>query len=176
MEEWRDILGYEWRYQISSLWKVKSLYRIDNNNHPVKERLLKIMLGNRWYYTVNLHLMWKVKSFSLHRLLGINFIENPNNLAQINHKNWNKLDNSLENLEWVSQLDNIRHSFYVLWNKAWHHFKKRLIQISLTGKVIQEWDSARCVQRELWFAASTISKVLNWKREKAYWYKWEFVK
>lgn len=108
MEEWRDISGYEGSYQVSNLGRVKSLKRIvtKSNGHQqnVKERILKAGPTNG-YLTVFLNR----KSEYVHRLVAKTFIENPNNLKEVNHINLNRSYNYPENLEWVSTRDNSLH-------------------------------------------------------------------
>ena len=65
------------------------------------------------YVRVGINVNGKTKSYLLHRLLAATFINNPNNLDYVNHKNGIKHDNNLENLEWISHSDNIKHAIYV---------------------------------------------------------------
>ena len=76
-----------------------------------KNKQLKPVLSNVGYLKVTLCNNGTTKDFSLHRLIGIAFIENPNNYPMINHKNGVKSDNRLENLEWCSASQNIQHAF-----------------------------------------------------------------
>lgn len=95
MEEWRDIEGYEGLYQVSNEGRVKSL----NYNKTKKEKILK-PTSNRGYLMVNLHNEGRKKYCQIHRLVANAFIENPNNLPQVNHKDEDKTNNHVENLEW----------------------------------------------------------------------------
>ena len=109
MEEiWKDIEGFEGLYQVSNLGRVRSLDReIRQNNRPyyIKGRILKNIKGE--YYYVNLHGEdGAVRKLKVHRLVADAFIPNPDNLPQINHKNENKMDNRVENLEWVTAQQN----------------------------------------------------------------------
>ncbi|MBM5782939.1 MAG: endonuclease [Pelagibacterales bacterium] len=108
MEEvWRDIKGYEGLYQVSSLGNVKSL----NYNRTKKEKVLKFGKDKGGYYFVVLYLNKKAKTIIAHRLVAIAFLENPENKPQVNHLNGKKLDNRVENLEWSSRSENMRHAF-----------------------------------------------------------------
>lgn len=99
MEEWKDIKGYEGIYQISNKGRVKSL----GNNKTRKEKILKPKPANNGYIRVYLCRKGeKPKPFLVHRLVAEHFILNPDNLPVVNHKDENKLNNNVENLEWCS--------------------------------------------------------------------------
>jgi len=92
------------------------MYEIDHNGNVythnlLKERILKTGLMTSGYKMVCLRKNKKAKCFSIHRLLAIYFIPNPNNLPQVNHIDGNKLNNSLDNLEWCSSSENIQHMY-----------------------------------------------------------------
>lgn len=105
-EIWKDIDGYEGLYQVSNLGNVKSL--TNRSNHK-EEKILKLNTNGK-YYLVNICKNTKKKTLLIHRLVAKAFIDNPNNLPQINHINGNKLDNRVENLEWCTCRENIIHS------------------------------------------------------------------
>lgn len=105
MEIWKDIKDYEGLYQVSNLGRVKSLYRIDSSNHKVYEKILKTRERHS-YIAVDLHKEGKAKTFSVHRLVAMAFISNPDNKPQINHKDENKENNCVDNLEWCTVLYN----------------------------------------------------------------------
>ena len=97
-EEWRDIKGYEGKYQISNLGRVKSL----NYKHTKKEKILSNVPDTEGYLLVSLYKSGKKKPFRIHKLVAIHFIPNPNNLPEINHKDEDKTNNGVSNLEWCS--------------------------------------------------------------------------
>ena len=99
MEEWRDIKGYEGLYQVSSLGRVKSLKDSHDN---YREKILKP--GNvRGYLHVNLYKDTKRKTYRIHRLVAEAFISNPNNYEEVNHKDEDKTNNCVSNLEWCTR-------------------------------------------------------------------------
>jgi hypothetical protein len=119
-EIWKDIIGYEGYYQISNLGRVKSLDRIVDNRRGQflrKGRFLKPYKSTKAYMLLGLCVNGKMKAFTFHRILAKHFIPNPENKKEINHKNGVRDDNRLENLEWVTGSENIRHSFKVLKRK-----------------------------------------------------------
>jgi len=114
MEEiWKDIDGYIGYYQISNLGNVKSLERIVERNGVVqkrKERIMSKRQNSDGYYIAKLNLNRTSKSIPIHRLVAQAFIPNPLKLPEVNHKDCNRQNNNVNNLEWCSHYDNIKHS------------------------------------------------------------------
>ena len=104
-EEWKDIKGYEGKYQVSNLGRIKSL----NYNHTKKEKILDIKPRKDGYMYVGLFKNGKRKSFKVHRLVAEVFIENPNKYPVINHKDENKSNNCISNLEWCTHKYNVNY-------------------------------------------------------------------
>ena len=105
MEEiWKDIKGYEGHYKVSNLGNVKSF-------KYGKETLLKRRLTDRGYDTAMLYDKGKQKCFKIHRLVAQAFIPNLENKSEVNHIDGNKLNNSVDNLEWCTHKENITHGF-----------------------------------------------------------------
>lgn len=100
-EIWKDIINYEGLYQISNLGNVKSVK---------KSKLMKVDLHQDGYNRLWLSKENKSKGFLLHRLIAIHFIPNPNNLPEVNHKDADKLNNSIDNLEWCTHSENMAHA------------------------------------------------------------------
>ena len=94
-EIYRDIKGYEGLYQVSNLGNVKSL----NYNNTNKEKVLQLCAHEKGYLYVGLYKNGKRKSYIVHRLVAETFLNNPDNLPEINHKDENKTNNCVDNLE-----------------------------------------------------------------------------
>lgn len=98
IEEWRPVVGYEGLYEVSSYGRVRSLdrycYRLQKGKvlSPAKDRY--------GYLTVTLNCNGKSKTIKIHRLVAQAFLPNPDNLPQVNHKDENKINNIVYNLEW----------------------------------------------------------------------------
>jgi hypothetical protein len=99
-EIWKDIKGYENLYQVSNFGNVKSL----RNNITLKPNVKK-----NGYYRVSLSKNGKVKESNIHYLVASTFIENPESKPTVNHKDLNKLNNCVTNLEWATMKEQIRH-------------------------------------------------------------------
>lgn len=110
MEEWRDVIGYEGIYQVSSYGNVRSLDRviIRKNGHPmtIKGRLLSDCEDSQTYGNIHLYKDGVRKREYVHRLVAQAFLPNPDNLPCVDHVNGDKKDNRASNLRWVSFYEN----------------------------------------------------------------------
>jgi hypothetical protein len=111
MEIWKDITGFDGRYEVSNLGRVRSL--LDCLLRP-KTPTLKIQsVDMNGYPTVNLYFHKKLIVKRIHRLVALAFIPNPANKPQVNHIDGVKSNNNLSNLEWVTKSENIQHSYNI---------------------------------------------------------------
>jgi len=111
LEEWRDITGYEGYYQVSSKGNVRSLDRTLINSIGVEsnvkgKKIYKSLVG-AGYYQVKLYKDGKKLNQYVHQLVASAFIPNPKNYSEINHIDYNKENNCVENLEWCTHIENI---------------------------------------------------------------------
>lgn len=111
MEIWRDIAGFEGFYMVSSIGRVKrgQVYRGIYRNGQVKERIIK-PFSCKGYLRVTMIKNGKRANFFVHRLVAFAFIPNHENKPVINHKNFIRNDNRVENLEWCTLIENVQHS------------------------------------------------------------------
>ena len=105
-EIWKDIVGYEGLYQVSNLGNVKRI------NFFKKERFVIPCSNGSGYLYVSLSKNNKRKNFYIHRLVATAFIENHDNLPVINHKDENRSNNSVDNLEWCTQKYNCNYGLH----------------------------------------------------------------
>ena len=135
-EEWREIKGYEGKYQISNLGRVKSL---KGNHGNYREKILSGSPNTGGYLQVDLLKNGKRNTFKIHKLVAIHFIDNPNNLPEINHKDENKQNNKVSNLEWCTRKYN--QNYGTRTQRASEKMKgsknprSRKVQCITTGKV-----------------------------------------
>lgn len=120
-EDWKDVAGFEVLYQVSNIGRVKNF---------ITSKILKPSFCFGGYPQVMISKgCRKFKTFKIHRLVGLAFIDNPENKPFINHKNGDVKDNRVENLEWCSAHENTKHSYDVLNRIPYHgetHDKAKL--------------------------------------------------
>lgn len=112
-EQWRDIPGWEGLYQASTEGRIRSVDRLKGDSgsgRAVKGRIMAYTLNHKGYRTVHLSRGGTGKRVSVHRMVAATFIPNESRKEQVNHKNGIKTDNRVENLEWVTNLENMRHA------------------------------------------------------------------
>lgn len=134
METWKDIQGYEGRYQVSNLGRVRSFTKKSNG------KLLIPIKTKKGYLTVRLYSnRVTYKQFSIHRLVACAFIDNTYSKKQVNHMNGIKSDNNLNNLEWSTNQENQEHAFELGLNKIEKGEKAR--NVKLTQKQVDDINS-----------------------------------
>lgn len=174
-EIFKDIKGYEGLYQVSNLGRVKSL----NYRHTGKERILKLEKLNTGYLQVGLSKEGKLKKCKVHRLVASAFIENPNNFKQVNHKNEDKTDNCLRNLEWCDV--NYNNNYGTRTRRASESMKGIHINrkdLSRPIKCIENgvvYHSTKEAERQTGVYHSDISKCCNGDRKTAGGFHWQSI-
>lgn len=129
-EIWKDIEGYEGLYKISNYGRVKSIPR--NGTQVKTEKILKRIITDCNYVVAVLSKENKIKRILVHRLVAKAFIPNPENKPCINHKDGNKHNNCVDNLEWCTYSENLKHAFANNLRKPTNqHIKKRMMGLSL---------------------------------------------
>ena len=161
MEIWKDIKGYEGKYQISSLGRVKSL----KYNNTKESKLLHQSLINN-YYSVCLWKQRKGKQYRIHRLVAEAFIPNPLHLPEVNHIDENKLNNNVDNLEWCSSKYNCN---YGARNKK----LSKPVQCVETGII---YPSILNAGKQTGINYTHLGDVARGKRKTAGGYHWKYVK
>lgn len=176
-EEWRDIAGYEGYYQVSNLGRVRSLDRyVPHKTFGQQFRkggLMATHITNAGYISVNLCKNNKYKSFDIHRLVALAFIGCGGSEMEVNHKDENKQNNIVDNLEWVTKSQNNRYGTKV--ERQATKVKLPVLQYDTSGNFIREWESA--TDAELSISGKftgAISHNINGKTKTAFGYVWRF--
>ena len=167
-EVWKDIVEYEGIYQVSNLGKVK------NKNN----KLLKLKKDKNGYLIAYLYKNSIMKCKKVHRLVAKAFIPNLENKPQVNHKDGNKQNNNVNNLEWCSNRENIIHC----WENNLHTKKfgnkhdgaRKILQYDLDGNFIKCWGSIVEASKYYNTTINNLWACLNKKSKTAKGFLWEY--
>lgn len=170
-EIWKDIKGYEGLYQVSNFGRVKSLV---NNKGQYREKILNPIIGNG-YYRVRLFKNKQNKLYSVHRLVAEAFIPNPDNLPQVNHRDENKLNNSVDNLEWCDNKFNMNYG--TARQRMVEKQSKKVYQYDLEGNLIKIYNSVSETEKDGFMTTAVSACCRNEKyRHTHKGYRWEYKK
>jgi hypothetical protein len=166
-EKWVDIVGYEGLYSISNLGRIASHHRDECRIlHPTTHRT------NRYSY-VNLCRNGIAKLFRVHVLVAKHFLPNPNSLLEVNHKDEDKSNNRVDNLEWCSRQYNINYGT----GRERQRVKmcKPVVQYSKTGTHIRSYDSISQASQIVGSSVSTIVNCCKQRKPSAGGFVWRYL-
>lgn len=185
-EIWKDVVGYEGHYSISSFGRIicHERYIIAKNGHKhyLKRRLIKTK-QSKGYHSVALHINSKRKRFYIHRLVAQAFIPNPNNKPCVDHIDCNIDNNKVENLRWVTQLENVhnpltrihaKESFVPLFNEL-NGNSTPIIRISISNEQDLKIYPSQCEAKRCGFNQGAISACCRHKLKHYKGYKWMYL-
>ena len=199
MEEiWKDIKGFEGRYQVSNLGRVRSLDMVlEGRNwkssgpfeYQRSGKVLKPLKKRNGYYQVCLRHNGKPKYFSIHRLVALAFIPNPNQLPCVNHKDENKENNFVfvnedctvdydkSNLEWCTQKYNSNYGTRKerLRKYAISNVMRPVVQFDMEGNVIDTFESLSDAENKTGISNINICGVCNGRRKSTHGYVFKFL-
>ena len=181
-KKWKEIKGYEGKYIISNYGEVISLPRYKQNNSKLQyvepKEIKRYVNPKNGYVYVQLWNNSKYKNIRLHKLVARTFIPNPKNLPQVNHIDGNKLDNSIENLEWCDCKYNINEAWKIGLNKKRfgreNNRSRKVEQYDLNGNFIRTWDTIKQAADKLKINTANIIACCQGKYKKSHGFIWRY--
>lgn len=162
-EIWKPIEGYEDRYEVSNLGRVRSLDMVlpCNSNGVRSTRVRRGVIrrhhiGHTGYHYVMLMDGKRNKNFRVHRLVAAAFVPNPHHLPEVNHKDEDKNNNRADNLEWCTSKYN--HNYGSTIERAADKLRRPVYQMSMRGVIIQEFASVTDAANAVGTSSSCISR------------------
>lgn len=168
-EIWKPVVGYEGLYEVSNYGNVKSL----NWGNRGFEKRMYLKKHNKGYLQVELCKNKSKKMFLVHRIVADAFLENPLKKTQINHKDYNRTNNNVENLEWCTVSENMKHSCLRRKEKPTKR-KEKILQLDINGNFLRLWDNCISIKKEKGYSQTSIFECCENKRKTAYGYLWRY--
>lgn len=191
MEKWKEIPGYDGKYEVSTYGNVRCV----NYRRSGKSQLMKLQLSKHNYFMITLRQEGKNVNRAVHRLVALTWIPNPNNLPEIDHINSDPSDNRIENLRWCTKQENHQNPATIAKRKLIKPkskpysknpiteqrrrqislaLSKPVVQMNLLRKVIREFESITQAGKETNAHPSAINKCCRGKAKSAGGYKWRY--
>lgn len=171
-EIWKDIPGFVGLYQVSNLGNIKSF--VKSTKHQNQSHLLKQYVNNSGYRYVQLYLeKGKRKHFLVHKLVAMAFLENPNNYLCVNHKDENKLNNCVDNLEYCTYQYN--NAYGTAKIRTFISKSKPVQQLTLDGVWLATYHSPATAAKLLNVSRTAIIDCCNGKKDFSFGYKWQYI-
>ena len=149
-EIWKDIVGYEGLYRVSNLGRVKN---------TITHNFLKNYLHKSGYVRINIKKLQKNNNCRLHRLIARAFIPNPENKKTVNHIDGNKQNNSIENLEWLTQKENNKHARDTGLHKCIGNYKGIIQGFDKDGKLVVNFSGSKDMEKRGYFPTKVYNVV-----------------
>lgn len=173
-EEWRDVVGFEGFYEISNCGRVMSVDRTQTITwngkkveKPIKGRIIAQSKQNCGYVIANLSANGMRREMTVHRMVAMAFIDNPLCLKEVNHKDGDKNNNNVWNLEWVNRSENLKHRARILGQRG-NAVRVKCID---TGK---EYRAIKDAANEIGVTAASINRAIR-KGQRSGGFRWERV-
>ena len=173
-EDWKDVVGYEGLYQVSTLGRIRSLDRKDCRGNRIKGRVLRPRFINSGYMMVHLRdKNGKRMGKLVHRIIAEAFLIARENETQVDHIDEDKTNNKLCNLRWVTPKVNTNHGTGI--ERASAKRSKAVNQLDEDGLFVRTFTSATEAARVLNIKQGSITNCCKGKHRHAGGYRWEYV-
>jgi len=169
---WKNIIGYEGIYLVSNEGSIKSIDRTNSKNRKFLGKVLKQSLSSG-YFCVSLCKNGEQKTYRVHRLVAQAFLKNNKNKPEVNHKDGNKLNNNVCNLEWCSKLENNKHArkYKLIDSKK---LNKPINQFSKDNVLLKSFESQRDAFNVTKICYKQINSCLKNKQKTAGGFIWKY--
>lgn len=161
--EWREVKEYA-NYEVNQFGEIR---------HKKRKKILKPRSNNGGYQYVNFKINGKNTNFAVHRIVANAFIPNPNGYTEVNHKDYDKTNNCVNNLEWVSSSQNKQHSYLKKENKKSRG--KAVNQYTKDGVFIKTFETITDAAEELGCCVAAISNCCLGRAKTSQGFRWSFV-
>lgn len=161
--EWREVKEYS-NYEVNQFGEIR---------HKTRKKVLKPRSNNGGYQYVNFKINGKNINFAVHRIVANAFIPNPNGYTEINHKDYDRTNNCVDNLEWVSSSQNKQHAYLKDENK--NSRGKAVVQRSKDGVYIKTFETISKAAKEMNCSVSAISNCCLGRTKTSQGFLWSFV-
>ena len=169
-EMWKDIKGYEGKYQVSNKGRVRSLPR--NTRTGFRDGVILAPIKDSFgYMVVNL----SRKLFKIHRLVAETFLDNPQNFKCVNHIDENKSNNCIDNLEWCTYAYNNNYGTRNKRISVNTKRKRKILQLDLDGNVVRVWESIMSASKYYGIGRTNICACCNSRQKTSAGYVWRFL-
>lgn len=165
--QFKGIPDFKDRYKINRQGVVISMKYRGNGGVSI----IKSHKQNNGYLNIKLFKDKKKAGYSVHRLVALTYIKNPQNKKQVNHKNGVRTDNNVENLEWVTHHENVQHAFLKL-GRTNNHKNKAVLQYKKTGELVREYISLNEAGNVTGISRPNISSCCAGRLKSAGGFKW----
>ena len=161
--EWREVKEYS-NYEVNQFGEIR---------HKTRKKILKPRSNNGGYQYVNFKINGKNINFAVHRIVANAFIPNPNGYTEINHKDYDRTNNCVDNLEWVNSSQNKQHAYLKDENK--NSRGKAVVQRSKDGVYIKTFETISKAAKEMNCSVSAISNCCLGRTKTSQGFLWSFV-
>lgn len=176
-EQWKPVVGFEGFYEVSNLGRVRSLDRVTVYGNGVKRiftgRILTPCDAGKGYRNVMLQANGKRSTPRVCRVVAKAWIPNPDDLPQVNHKDEDKTNDAVDNLEWCSAVYNTNYGTGI--ERRASKIRRKVNQYDLNGCLIKEWDSISEASQNLGIDNSHITRCCKGRLKQTGGFKWDYV-
>lgn len=167
-EEWRPVVGYEGLYEVSNFGRIVACEKIDKSGILRKRKILK-PCKRKGYCIIGLGTVGNRKTRSVHRLVAEAFIPNPQNFPQVNHKDENKSNNNIDNLEWCTNDYNIHYGSGIIRKSH------GVVQLSKSHEIINKYNSILEASKKTGIAKTSIYNAAHGRQNSAGGFLWMYI-